>query len=153
MWCLHAHSHHAVNLLHLVGLVVSAEQLKYMVQDIIYSPWEGTTVLWLCFMAKLLLFYLAWLLYSLSALLWLNVLLGIQGRPRRLKLLYKQKAEDPKVSDSRKALKNPVQFQKCYFACGYKWVAVFVLFCSSLFNVVSNSWPLAWSQIHSAVIF
>ena len=33
----------------------------------------------------------------------------MQGRPRRLKSLYKQKAEDPRVSG--KALKSPVQFQ------------------------------------------
>ena len=35
----------------------------------------------------------------------------MQGRPRRLKLLYKQKAEDPRVSVPGKALKSPVQFQ------------------------------------------
>ena len=57
----------ALNFFHLVHALVSAKQLKDMAQDIIYSPWGGTKGPWLCFMAKLLLFCLAWLFSFVSA--------------------------------------------------------------------------------------
>ena len=66
-WGLCAGGQHSVNFLHLVGVLVSAKQLKDMAQDIIYGPWEGTKGPWLCFMAKLLLFCLAWLLSFIFA--------------------------------------------------------------------------------------
>ena len=40
---------------------------KEMAQNIIYSPWGGTKGPWLCLMAKVLLFCLAWLFSFLSA--------------------------------------------------------------------------------------
>ena len=38
VWGLHAGGEHAVNFFHMVGVLVSAKQLKDMAQDIIYSP-------------------------------------------------------------------------------------------------------------------
>ena len=58
---------HSVNLFHLVGVLVSVRQLKDMAQDTIYSSWGGTKGPWLCFMAQLLLFCLAWLFSFVSA--------------------------------------------------------------------------------------
>ena len=40
---------------------------KDMAQSIIYSPWERTKSLWLCLIAQVLLFCLAWLFSFLSA--------------------------------------------------------------------------------------
>ena len=65
-------------------------------QNILYSPWEGTKGLWLCLMAKLLLFCLAWLLSFASAFFLTSLIkfvLWTQGRPRRLKFLNKQEAD------------------------------------------------------------
>ena len=65
---------------------------KDMAQNIIYSPWGGTKSHWLCLMANLLLFCFAWLFLSffIFSLLWLNLLFGTWGRPRRLKFFYRQ---------------------------------------------------------------
>ena len=65
---------------------------KDMAQNIIYSPWGGNKSPWLCLMAKLWLFCLAWLFSFASAffsLLWWNLFFGTQGRPRKLKFSYK----------------------------------------------------------------
>ena len=59
---LHAGGQHTVNFFCLLGVLVSAKQLKDMAQDIICSPWGEIKDPWLCFMAKLLLFCLAWLI-------------------------------------------------------------------------------------------
>ena len=56
-----------VNFFYKVGVLVSTKQLKDMAQDIIYSPWGGTKGTWLCFKAKLLLFFPAWLFFFVSA--------------------------------------------------------------------------------------
>ena len=82
------------NFSHLVRLPVSAKQSKGMAQDIIYSLWGRTKGAWLCWMAKLLLFCLAFLLcFCIFSLLWLNSFFETQGRPRKLKLCYKQEAD------------------------------------------------------------
>ena len=49
------------------GGSVSVRQRKDMAQNVIYHPWRGTKGPWLCFMAKLLLFCLVWLLSFVSA--------------------------------------------------------------------------------------
>ena len=63
-------------------------------QNSIHSPWGGSKDPWLHLMTKLLLLCFALLFSFLSALsqLWLNVLFGTQGRPRRLKFFYGQEA-------------------------------------------------------------
>ena len=95
LWGLLDGVQHAVNFFQQVGLLVSAKELKNMAIYIYiytYSPWGGAKGSWLYFMATIL-FCLAWLLsfvHVLFSLLWLNLLYGTQGKPRRLKLFYKQ---------------------------------------------------------------
>ena len=64
---LQAGHQHAINFFHLMGVSVSATQLKDMAQDINCSLWGGTKEPLLCFMAKLLGFCLAWLFFFVSA--------------------------------------------------------------------------------------
>lgn len=62
---------------------------KNVAPDITYSPWGGKKSPWFCFMVKLLTifsFLTAFLCFCPFSFLWLNVLLGTQGRPRRPKL-------------------------------------------------------------------
>ena len=66
-WGLQACGQHAVNFFHLMGISVSAKQLKGMAQNIIYSPRGGTKSLWLCLIAKHLLLCLAWLFSFVAA--------------------------------------------------------------------------------------
>ena len=97
IWDLPAGGQHAVDFLHLVGGLVSAKQLKDVAQDIISSSWGGTKgPPWLCFMAKLLFLscLTVFLCFCIFSLIWLNLLFGTQGRPRRLKLFYKQEVRD-----------------------------------------------------------
>ena len=67
VWALQADHQHAINFFHLMGVSVSATQLKDMAQDINCSLWGGTKETLLCFMAKLLGFCLAWLFFFVSA--------------------------------------------------------------------------------------
>ena len=63
---------------------------KDVAQNIIHRPWGGTKGPWLCQVAKLLLFYFAWLFSFFSCIfsfLWLNLLFGTQERSRRLGFL------------------------------------------------------------------
>ena len=94
---------HAVKFFRLVGVWVSAKQLKNVAQNIIYSPWGGTESPWLCFTAKLLLFRLAWLFpFGFVFINQVNLIkfnqfnknlcFGTWGRPGKLKLFYKQEA-------------------------------------------------------------
>ena len=69
VWGLRACGQHTVNFFHLVGVLVSAQRLKVMAHEIIYSPWGGTQGPWLSFMAKQLLFCLAWLFSFVSEFL------------------------------------------------------------------------------------
>ena len=96
IWGLCAGGQHAVNF-YLVGVLISPKQFKDMTQDIIYSPWGGTKGPWLCFMDKLLRFCLAFFCFCIFSLLWLKWLFGTQGRPRGLKLFYRQEAVDSGV--------------------------------------------------------
>ena len=97
------------------GVLVSAKQLKDMAQGIIYSRWGETKSPWLCFMAKLLLFCLAWLFSFVSAFFHFydeSFLFGTQGRSRRLMLFYKQEAGVHEMGMSLPgALQGPVGFQ------------------------------------------
>ena len=79
------------------GISVSAEQLQGMPQIIIYIPSRGTrgavTLLWLncCVLTVFPLF-----LYSLDSLIinCLSLLFGTWGRPRKLRVFYKQEVGD-----------------------------------------------------------
>ena len=71
---------HAVNFFHLVGVLVSAQQLKNVAQNIICSPWGGTEGPWLCFMAKLILFHLVWLFPFGFVFLWIKFALWNLGK-------------------------------------------------------------------------
>ena len=71
---------HAVNFFRLVGVLVSAQQLKNVAQNIICSPWGGTEGPWLCFMAKLILFHLAWLFPFGFVFLWIKFALWNLGK-------------------------------------------------------------------------
>ena len=66
VWDLHASGWHTINFFHLVGVSVSA--IQRTAQNTIYSPWGRTKDLWLCSMAKVLLFCLACLLSFLHFL-------------------------------------------------------------------------------------
>ena len=63
-----------------------------MAHYIIYRPWGGTKNPCPCFMAKLLLFCLAWLFFffCIFSLLWLNLFLETQ----EAKLFYQQETRD-----------------------------------------------------------
>ena len=93
IWGWHAGGQHIVNFFLLVQVLVSAKQLKDMTQNIVCSSWGGTKGPWLCFIDKLL-FCLTCLCFCIFSLLWLNLLFGSWGIPRRLKLFYKQEAGD-----------------------------------------------------------
>ena len=80
------------------GLPSLQNSSRDLAQNIIHTPWGGTKSPWLCSMAKVLLFCLAWLFPFASAffsLLWLNLFFETRGRPRRLKFFYKQEAGGP----------------------------------------------------------
>ena len=49
------------------GFLYLQNSSKVVAQNIIYSPWGGTKGPWLCLMARVLLFCLAWLFSFLSA--------------------------------------------------------------------------------------
>ena len=97
VWGPSACGQHAVNFFHLVGVLMSAKQLKDMTQNIIYSPRGGTKCPWLC--SWLNYYYFVWQFSFVSAFLWLSLLFGTQERPRRLQLFYKQEAGDIEGSD------------------------------------------------------
>ena len=85
--------HGCVNSFHLVGVLVSAKQLKDMAQNIIYSPCGGTKHSWLWLEISIILSCLtAFLCFCILSLLQLNFLFGTQRKPRRLKLFYRQEA-------------------------------------------------------------
>ena len=67
VWSLRACGQHTVKFFHLLEVSVSAKQLKGFGSENYLSPWGGTKGPWLCLMAKLLLFCLAWLFSFLSA--------------------------------------------------------------------------------------
>ena len=55
VWRLCIHGHHAVNFYHLVGVLVSAKQLRNVYQTLLYMSFrEELKILWLCYMADLL---------------------------------------------------------------------------------------------------
>ena len=66
-----------------------------MAQNIIHSPWGDSKCRWFCLMAKLL-YYLSCLTvvlcFCIFSLLQLNLFCGTQGRPRRLKIFYRQES-------------------------------------------------------------
>ena len=85
VWGLCACGQHTVSFFLLVGVPVSAKQLKGRGSEYyLYSPWR-TKGLWLCFIAKVLLFCLALLFFP-------HVLTSLMKSVLWLKLLYRQKA-------------------------------------------------------------
>ena len=74
VWVLCACGQHIVNFFHLVGVLVSARQLKGHGSLRILSIWGRTESPWLCLMAELLLFCLAWLFsFCINSFLLLNL--------------------------------------------------------------------------------
>ena len=113
VWSLCTGGQHAVNFLHLVvvGFLISSKQVKNMCQDNIYSTWGGTRVLdlvlWVSYYYFVLLDCFPLFLHFLTFIIinWLNLFwfvlfyfilfyFWIWGRPRRLKLFYKQEVRD-----------------------------------------------------------
>ena len=94
MYC--AYGQYVVNILHQVGILASAKQLKGMCQIVLYISEEELGVLWSSFITELSFNFLLFLLdcfvlmHSLLSLIsnCLNLLFGTQRRPRRLKSFF-----------------------------------------------------------------
>ena len=86
-----------VSAFYLVVVLLPTKQLRDMAQDIIFSPRGRTEAPWFCFRAKVLLFLPCLTSFLILSLLLLNLLFRARGRPRRIKLFYKQKVGDMSV--------------------------------------------------------
>ena len=93
VWGPRVRGQHTVNFFHLMGLSVSAKQLKGHGSEYYLSPWGGTKGPWLCLMAN---YYFFVLLRCFPLFLHFHTLITFilwnSGRPRNLKFLWKQEA-------------------------------------------------------------
>ena len=71
---------HSINFFQVVRVLVSAKQLKDILQNIIYSSGGGTKGPWLCFMTKLFILscLIVFLCFWIFSFLWLNLLFRTQ---------------------------------------------------------------------------
>ena len=94
IWGLRARGQHTVKFFHLLGVSVSAKQLRGHGSEY-YPYWGDSKCRWFCLMAKLL-YYLSCLTvvlcFCIFSLLQLKLFFGTQGRPRRIKIFYKQES-------------------------------------------------------------
>ena len=114
IWSLPACGQHAVNFIHVVKVLLYAKQLKNMAQNIIYKPWGGTKDLWFCFMAKVLLFCLAWLFSFLSPLSHplIKFALWNSGKAWEVKAFLETRDRRHRSSTPSKAPQCPAQFHQ-----------------------------------------